>query len=186
MAPLIRMPEYFSRKDLETISNSWKTLDNFIAWYAEYPPPVPMTPPDDGVYCDDIVFGVVLLRVKQYQVQMFIAKPNAIIPDHVHPNADAAEIFVSGMMFSKKGKTVLNQARIDRRTPEGMSYPHGRIIRINAGDLHGAECSSKGGAFLTFQKWQEGHKPTSLGINWVGKTVGNEHTEMVTEQIVHV
>ena len=179
MDTLIRMPPYFTMEELEDVSESWETLDDFISWYSQNPPAVPMTPPEDGVYVDDIVFGIVLLRVKQFQVQLFICKPNAIIPDHVHPKADAAEIYVSGMMFSKKGKTVLNQARIDRRTDDGMSYPHGRIIRIDSEDVHGAECSSKGGTFLTFQKWHDGHKPSSLGISWEGMTVGNQHSEMI-------
>jgi hypothetical protein len=187
MDTLIRIDNYFSMEELEDIADeSWHTLDDFIAWYADCPPPVPMTPPDDGVYVDDIVFGIVMLRVKQFQVQLFICKPNAIIPDHIHPHADAAEVYISGMMFSKKGKTVLNQNRIDRRTEDGMSYPHGRIIRIDADDVHGAECSKQGGTFLTFQKWQDGHKPTSLGIDWEGQTVGEQHSEMIEDGKVFV
>lgn len=186
MDNLVRIEGYYSQSELETIAEKWEKLDDFIRFYSENPPPVPMTPPDDGVYVDDIVSGVVLMRVAQYQVQLFICKPNAVIPDHTHPNADACEVHITGMMFHKNGRTVLNKARIDRRNDDGLSHPHGRVLEIKSTDLHGAECSEKGGAFLTFQKWNEGHDPSSLGIDWDGSAVGEDHGEMIKDGKVFI
>ena len=178
--------QYHSQEELEHLSTAWETLEDFMEFYSCNPPPVPMAPPHDGVYIDDIVYGVVMLRVKQFQCQLFICKPNAIIPEHTHPNADSSEVHISGMMFNKRGRQVVTQEILDIRTKDGLEYPHGRAIKIACTDKHKATSGPRGGAFLVFQKWHEGHSPTSLGIDWNGESVGEDHTEMIKEQNVHV
>ena len=175
------MHNYYSMERLEKISEEWTCIEDFIEFYADHPPPVPMAPPENGVYVDDIVYGVVMLRVKQYQCQLFICKPNAIIPEHTHPNADASEVHISGMLFSKRGHPLLTKEIMDMRNEDGLEAAHGRVIKIGCTDKHNAESSDKGGAFLTFQKWHEGHTPDSLGIDWEGTTVGLGHKNMIEE-----
>ena len=175
---------YYSMKELEEISESWDCLEDFMTFYSDHPPPVPMAPPDNGVYVDDIVYGVVMLRVKQYQCQLFICKPNAIIPEHTHPHADASEAHITGMLFSKRGHAVMRQTYIDQRNEDGLELPHGRVVKIGCKDRHSATSSTKGGAFLTFQKWHDGYTPDSLGIDWEGTTVGPDHTQMIDDQVV--
>ena len=178
------MHSYYSMKELEKISESWDCIEDFILFYAENPPPVPMAPPDNGVYVDDIVYGVVMLRVKQYQCQLFICKPNAIIPEHTHPHADASEVHISGMLFSKRGHPLLTKEIMDMRNEDGLEAAHGRVIKIGCTDKHNAESSDKGGAFLTFQKWHDGYIPSSLGIDWEGDTGGPNHTQMIDDQVL--
>jgi len=178
------MHNYYSMQELEKISEDWDTVEDFIMFYSEHPPPVPMAPPENGVYIDDIVYSVVMLRIKQYQCQLFICKPNAVIPEHTHPNAEASEVTISGMLFKKRGHAVIRQEYIDQKNDDGMALPHGRVVKIGCTDKHSAKSGNKGGAFLTFQKWHDGHTPDSLGIDWEGETVGSDHTQMIDDQVV--
>ena len=172
---------YYTLKELEVISDTWENIEDFISFYSENPPPVPLTPPS-GVYVDDIAWGIVMMRVKQFQCQLFICKPNAIIPEHNHPHSDAAEVHISGMMFSKRGHAIINAERLKAISDDGLESVHGKTIKIGSKDKHNASSGPNGGAFLVFQKWHEGYSPGSLGIDWEGDAVGEEHKNMIKKQ----
>ena len=177
-----KIHNYYSQKELDEISEDWTCIEDFMNWYSEYPPPVPMAPPENGVYIDDIVYGVVMIRIKQYQCQLFICKPNAVIPEHTHPNAESSEVHISGMMFNKRGRQIITQKILDIRNEDGLEYTHGKVIKIGSKDRHKATSGACGGAFLVFQHWHEGKTPDSLGIDWVGEGVGPEHENMIEDR----
>jgi len=50
-------------------------------------------------------------------------------------------------------------------------------MRVKPGDWHGAIASKNGGAFISIQHWLNGVKPTHIGADWQGTTMGDKHTE---------
>ena len=83
------------------------TLKNFKNWYLEKN--IIKPPLLNGLMFIDGIAGITLYRSKPFQVQMFICNPNTNIKEHSHPNVDSYELFLWGMTFTHKGKTIINQ-----------------------------------------------------------------------------
>ena len=131
----------------------------------------------DGQHCVEGVNGLTIFREWQYQVQMFLVEPNVVIPEHAHPNVDSYEIFLRGMRFTLDGRTAVTLKRAERAHAGGMPLYQGEILRVYPGMVHGAASSPEGGAFLSIQKWLNDKKPTTVGDDWKGDTMGNIHTD---------
>jgi mannose-6-phosphate isomerase-like protein (cupin superfamily) len=101
--------------------------------------------------------GVVLFRDGCYQVQLFIVKPDSVIEPHIHPNVDSFEVFIGGDIRFMCNNEWFEQNII------------GNSIRVYPNSWHGGEFGSKGGCFLSVQKWLNGVLPTSVGDDWHDK-----------------
>jgi len=101
--------------------------------------------------------GCVLYRDGQYQVQLFIVKPNSEIPPHIHPNVDSYEVYLSGDINFMCNDKWFNQNKF------------GSYIRVKENSYHGGKFGERGGCFLSVQKWLNGVEPTSVGENWHDK-----------------
>ena len=98
------------------------------------------------------VNGIVLYRNNNYQVELFICKPNLVIPEHTHPDVDSYEVFLYGMKFTHNGEAVINSEQALEEM-EGMpSYAY-QTIRVRPNDPHGGTASKNGGAFISIQRW---------------------------------
>ena len=152
-------------------------LSNFANWYLTsgeidriY------TPFKNPLLFIEGVSGVVLYRVKPYQVELFICQPNLIIPEHTHPDVDSYELFLYGMKFTHSGETVMSK---DDALEEENGYPLNayQTIRVKPNDLHGGTASDKGGAFISIQHWLNDVEPTHVSSNWDGNSMGTKHSE---------
>lgn len=129
-------------------------------------------PSDNGMHIHGGVRGITLYRDPPFQVQLFIADPNIVIPPHIHPDVDTYEIYLRGM------RTNISQRTVHEDNLEadefGLSPLHGRFLFLAHGRLHGAVASSGGGLFLSIQEWLNGVEPTNLGYNWEGERTGGD------------
>jgi hypothetical protein len=135
--------------------------------------------PQNSVSIVEKVKGVVLYRDNNKQVQLFIVEPNCIIPQHGHPDVDSYEMLLCGMEFNINNKTIL-PLRLSKLTDKN-NYPLGSkfLLRVRPNEIHGGKSSSNGGAFLSIQLWLNNKKPTSVGENWIGNTMGDIHTSKI-------
>ena len=145
-------------------------LTDFLEWYLRESPPIEVPRGAPPVHFVEKVTGVVILRKGQFQVQLFTAAPNAVIPPHHHPNVDSYEVSLWGMRFA-----IYDNATKIEMHPNVMRK-RGKAIRILPDTDHEAVASKYGGCFLSVQHWRNGTKPSSVGNDWVGlETMGADH-----------
>lgn len=124
------------------------------------------------------VVSVVLQRVPPFQAELFILKPGLGFPRaHRHPDVDSVEFVVSEYIpFFVNGRDI---TRVDgmreRLTNYGAKYP------VRAEDWHAVGDVPNGGSFLSLQKWKNGVEPTSVGKNWEGCPVSQQHKTLLRE-----
>lgn len=132
-------------------------LEGFLHWWLASRP-IQQVPEFGRVIHDDQITGVVLYRQAPYQVQLFIVAPNAEIDDHIHPNVDSYEVYLTGDVdFRVNGKST--QAPFVRVAPDAW---------------HGGSFGPQGGSFMSVQKWLNGVPPSSVGADWKDHN-GNDH-----------
>lgn len=129
-------------------------------------------PPGNNLTFMEGYVGYTVHRHEQFQTQLFIGQPNAVVPDHIHPNIDSFEVYISGMTFRHSGETVA--------TPE-TTVP-GKAIYVAHNDWHGGVAGPNGGCFLSVQKWLNNTKPTSVERDWDGETMGTIHQNLIIKQ----
>lgn len=100
--------------------------------------------------------GIVMDRQDQFQTELFIVPADIeIIEFHIHPNVDSIEVPLSGDFTFRTN----NQDFPNFATPEMLREK--RPAWVGSNDIHGAIWRG-GGAFLSFQYWKNGVKPTSV------------------------
>ena len=136
------------------------------------------TPIKNGLIFEGGMTGIVLYRHEQFQVELFIVKPNLIIPEHTHPDIDSYECFLYGMNFTHSGKTITSR---EQALEEKNGYPiySYQTIRVKPNDVHGGTASEYGGAFLSIQHWLNGVEPSHVNASWAG---ADEYSYMEKEQ----
>lgn len=139
-------------------------------WLAHRDLRVPFDSPvtcDAAPQTDTTTWGAVLYRAGCWQVQLFILKPDSVIPEHRHPNVDSFEVYLSGdIEFSLDGKVM---TPIGESAVPGFDGHHvylGTSIRVVPGAWHGAKSGAKGGLFLSVQQWLNGVVPGNVGADW--------------------
>ena len=153
-------------------------LKDFKNWYLKNN--IIKTPYDNPLMFIDGIAGITLYRIKPYQVQLFICEPNTLIKEHTHPNIDSYEVFLWGMKFTHKGKTIINEsmAKLKKDDLPRCSY---WTLRVKPNDLHGGLSSDKGGAFISIQKWLNNINPTHVSKDWNGEILGKKHQKQLNE-----
>ena len=131
------------------------TLEGFKDWWLTHRPM--NTPLDKGLVFVADTHGVVLYKHNQFQVELFIVKPNSEIKPHVHPNVDSFEVFMSGdINFMCDDKWYeLNKI--------------GSSIRVKPNSYHGGLFGPAGGSFLSIQHWLNEIEPKFVGDDWEDK-----------------
>jgi hypothetical protein len=130
-------------------------LNHFKDWWLSTR--VINSPKEGALHYQKTSVGFVLFREGCYQVELFLMNPSATVIDHVHPNVDTFEVYLSGdTLFKLQGQPAHNERKI------------GDSIRVAETTFHSADIGSAGGAFLSIQKWLNGVKPTSVTLDWAG------------------
>jgi hypothetical protein len=143
-------------------------LSGFMEHYFQVNPRA-MIPLDHILTFVDGLSGMTVYREGQFQVQLFLVAPLVEIHDHRHPNVDSYEVALTGMEFRHSGEIILPAWwALDPRST-------GQCIRVKTQDLHGATAGPDGGSFLSVQHWLNGVRPTSVGDDWQGQTMGEKH-----------
>ncbi len=132
--------------------SNFDDLEAFLHWWLNTRPI--NTPQSHETNFNGSLSGVVLFRQDEYQVQLFIVKPNSVIEPHIHPNVDSFEVFMGGDIDFVCDDVWYKQNAL------------GSHIRVKPSSWHGGNFGEKGGCFLSVQKWLNGVKPTSVGDDW--------------------
>ena len=100
------------------------------------------------------IAGIVLYRQYPYQVELFITPPNTVIDEHIHPNVDSYEVYLTGdITFTCNGYVFQNQKI-------------GEAIRVRTSYWHGGKTGNMGATFLSVQKWLNGKEQSSVANDW--------------------
>ena len=119
-------------------------------------------------------------RHPPYQIQLFIAPPNCIIPTHTHPNVDSYEVFVGGQMqFSLQNEWITVPAEEQTTTPAGLNTLRGQTIRVRPYDMHGGVAGPEGSVFFSVQHWINGVEPHCVSADYVGVAMGQAHANKI-------
>ena len=142
-----------------TVTN-FDPLDAFAHWFLSAAQTYPR---EREMSVIEGVVSILWYRNGQFQVQQFIAPPDKIIPEHVHPNVDSYEIFIGGEIAFSKNKLHQNT----------------HIIRVNHNDWHGGVMGPLGGSFFSIQHWLNGVKPHCVAADYTGGVMGPDHLQKV-------
>ena len=157
------------RPKRKTIPDTVTGVESFLDWWWNWGQPIDI-PYDDCIYADGYVNGTVLFRKPTYQVQMFVFAPNAIIPEHIHPNVDSFEVYLSGdIVFSADGDEITPSFLSTRAGKDGRHVLYGHTIRIRPDTWHSGVTGPKGGVFLSVQQWLNGVAPEFIGHDWIAR-----------------
>ena len=152
----------------------FNTVREFVEFWASSGRPI--KPPFNGaVFTTDIAYSTVLYRKDNCQVELYTCKPNTEAPWHSHPGVDSFFIYLGGNIdFGHPDGTFTGTSQFQEPRPDGAHRLYGKTSEALDGARHTLKVGPEGGAFLSFEKWNE-KIPSSVTINWEGDPVGEEH-----------
>jgi len=159
--------------------SKWNTIEEFAQWYKENN--YPIRPPfGEPIRITDISYSMVLYREGQYQVELYLLKPNSETPPHSHPGVESIGICWTGGLSIEQGGEFFDSAPYDFKAPDGTSTLFGAMGAIlPSGASHSLFTKENGGAMLTLEKWPDGITPTSATVNWAGDPVDEGHRSLI-------
>lgn len=155
-------------------------LIDYVRWVLSEGPTIPASVWSGVSFVGDFALAV-LHRQDEFQAQLTLCKPGAEIPDHGHPTVDSVVMYVTGEVYfrvedmeARPNMIEVYRPGIVQETPEGGCSHHGRLLRVQPGQKHGATIGALGGAFITFQRWLNG-SPSSVEEDWEGPALDEGH-----------
>jgi hypothetical protein len=107
------------------------------------------------------LFGLVLDRQGQYQLELFIVPPNIKhINEHTHPDVDSFEMHVAGDF------EFINNGLSYPTITDGQPLYTRQLTKVDSTMPHAGNFTH-GGAFFSFQYWKNGVSPSSVGYNFI-------------------
>jgi hypothetical protein len=151
-------------------------LDAFISWFFNNIGPMGRVPLLNAVHRIDDVTSVLWFRQGPFQVQLFIAPPNKIIPEHIHPNVDSYEVYVGGCIkFSKNKEWVASEEDFLKVDDSGLPKLRGMLVRVKPDEWHGGVAGPDGSAFFSVQHWLNDVEPHCVACDYTGPVMGEDH-----------
>lgn len=160
--------------------NESDALSQFVERFLANRPSIEVAVPfDSPVAFVESMAGLVIYRDGPFQVQLFIAAPNSEVPEHRHPNVDSYEVFLGGDLdFRKSGRSVVHPRLLKiKHADKSVAIYH--YVSVAADEPHSAKIGPRGGAFLSVQHWRRAIRPTSVGNDWIGSTMGEHHSSQI-------
>jgi len=159
----------------------FNTVQEFAQWYLNSK--CPLRPPfKNPIYFTEMTASLCLFRQDNYQVELYIVKPNMDCPKHHHPGVDSVFIYLTGHVeFGNKDGEYLDLTNLQMEGVNGSHALLGKSISALNGEDHSVRTGKEGGAYLSFEKWNDGF-PDSVAVNWVGDTVGKQHTSIIIKE----
>lgn len=156
-------------------------LEQFFLWFMRNASVLAFVPVKQPIRYIEGVTSVCLYRCAPFQVEMFIAPPHCIVPEHTHPNVDSIEVPVGGgIHFSLHGKYVAGEDAVkEDGGPLGTLLNRGKWTRVRPDSVHGGWADENGGVFLSVQHWLNGVKPHSVALDYSGAVMGPNHLSQV-------
>lgn len=157
-----------------SLPNWVKEVTDFKQWWLDNK--APMSPPfDSAIHITDMAYALTLYRVEQFQVEIYICKPNTQTEIHKHPNIESISVYLTGNLeFANNEGKFVDLSWFQAETKFGTHFLLGKSIDVNRGESHALRVGKEGGAFLLFEKWLT-EKPSSVAVIYDGKTLGPKH-----------
>jgi len=116
------------------------------------------------------VLSQIIYREKAWQAELFMLRPNTGFPRaHRHPDVDSYEY-----VLSEHVPLIVDGADLSEGKPN-----HAALYPVGAADWHSVGDIPRGGMFISFQEWKNGRTPTSVGLNWEGTPVSEQHRALL-------
>ena len=152
------------------------TVNEFKDWWIKNGAPI-RPPFKDAVFFTEVAQALVLYRQGIFQVELYMVKPNTSAPSHTHPGVDSCLMYLTGNLeFGDENGKFENLQGMQHAKADGSHFLLGQNRSLGA-ISHSLRCGKEGGAFLSFEKWNNGN-PTSVAENWEGPPVGKEHAKI--------
>jgi len=160
--------------NLENFKNQW--INDGMRWKPPFKNPIHIT---------DIAYSLCVYRENNYQIELYICKPNTQSPVHSHPGVESISMYLTGNLeFSKNDNNFIDLSQYQKERENGTHYLIGVAAETNNGDdQHALRIGKEGGAFLVFEYWKE-KEPTSVTVNWLGELVGELHQKTIGDNHV--
>jgi hypothetical protein len=154
------------------------TVEEFKNWWFKNKRPIKI-PFKNPIHDTDIACAIVLYREMNYQVEMYICKPNKESTPHTHPGIDSINMYLTGDLGFKKGDgTYADLSMYQKAKEDGTHALLGCINEENDGSTpHTLKIGSSGGSFLIFQKWNR-ENPSSVAVVYDGESLGEIHDKV--------
>lgn len=139
-------------------ADEWADLKTFAEWYMALGAPL-VCPVDTEVYVSDDAVTFPIYRNGRYQVELYVLHNPLAVPRHGHPYVEVIQSFVTG--------------------DEGATWSELSPVLVHP-EQHGGEDFKKfvreqrpeRKLLLTFERWPENVKPSTIAAVWKGDTVG--------------
>lgn len=127
------------------------------------------------------IISMLLYRKPPFQVELLIVPhQQSSFTTHRHPDVDSVEYGLCGdHVFILNGEPGYTQEQMNSWLSGNYNTP---LIHILPTDWHSGYNNSPY-AFLSIQKWLHNVQPTSVGLNWEGELVSEEHKEIMAKAI---
>jgi hypothetical protein len=157
---------------------NWSTVHEFRDWWLKAGRP--LRPPfDQPIFVTDMVYSLCLYREGQFQVELYIMKPNGLSPSHSHPGVDSTFVFLGGNLeFGDETESFKDLSDQQKSRNDGAHILLGRTVDALDGALHSVRAHQEGGAFLSFEYWKD-KEPDSVVVNWEGAPDGAIHAKVL-------
>ena len=152
----------------------WNNVQEFKDWWTQNRPICP--PFKDAIFSTDLVYSLCLFRKGQFQVELYIMKPDSLAPEHGHPNVDSLFTYLGGHMeFRREGFEFYDLSAEQLEQDNGTHKLFGTTGHAFDGELHSVRTAKTGGAFLSFEHWKAEREPDSVLLNWRGSPDSERH-----------
>lgn len=164
------------------MSQSYNNVEEFKDWWLVTTNRI-RPPFTDPIFCTDVSCSLCLFRAGQYQVELYVAKPNTITPEHSHPGVESITMYLTGnLIFPSDSSHDLSKLQY-ANSVTGAHILLGKCGAVlHAGEEHSALTGEEGGAFLVFEHWDKNITPTSVTLQWSGDSVGTQHSELLEKK----
>ena len=152
------------------IPETWDSVHAFCKWWYENGMPM-LFPTDAEVFCSDDATSIVLFRIGQFQVELYLVFPHPNLPKHEHPGV---EVIKSRPPLYSDDHEMRACEPVSTTLLRGESHGVGKNF-----NEHGDDGMGRGFPLLAFQKWDDGIKPTTVASRWKGIAVGPKQAELV-------
>jgi len=163
---------------MRPLKMQWNNVEEFMGWWLETR--IIRPPFKDTMFTTDFAQSFCLYREGRFQVELYLLKENITTPFHRHPNVDSMFLYLGGNLeFGLPDKTFTNTQEFQKEGEHGAHMLLGKIAVAMDGELHSVRTYDQGGAFLSFEYWQD-KNPSSVVVNWDGEYDGPVHIKTVT------
>ena len=156
-----------------------KNVKEFKEWWEKAGRPI-KPPFEHPIHITDMAYALTIYREGQYQIELYICKPNTQTQVHSHPGIESLSVYLAGnLTFAKDGGEFVDLSQYQYEREDGAHWLLNKSVEAIDGNNHALKVNEEGGSFLLFQKWHD-KKPRSVATEYAGTTLGPKHDTTIS------